>query len=82
VVTHQLQVERRTWKVRQSETDVLPLCYATNFKGKERQKGGNRERRERWKGLKGKKRECEKGKWKEKGRGTKGRRHYMAPHFC
>jgi len=30
VVTHQLQVERRTEKVRQSETDVLPLCYATN----------------------------------------------------
>ena len=29
VVTHQLQVERRTGKVRQSETDVLPLCYAT-----------------------------------------------------
>jgi len=30
VVTHQLQVERRTGKVCQSETDVLPLCYATN----------------------------------------------------
>jgi len=33
VVTNQLQVERRTGKVRQSETDVLPLkplCYATN----------------------------------------------------
>jgi len=30
VVTHQLQVERRTGKVRQTETDVLPLCYATN----------------------------------------------------
>jgi len=30
VVTHQLQVKRRTGKVRQSETDVLPLCYATN----------------------------------------------------
>jgi len=30
VVTHQLQVERRTGKVRQSETDVLPLCYTTN----------------------------------------------------
>ena len=28
VVTHQLQVERRTGKVRQSETDVLPLCRA------------------------------------------------------
>jgi len=31
VVTHQLQVERRTGKVRQSETDVLPLCYDTNW---------------------------------------------------
>jgi len=31
VATHQLQVERRTRKVRQSETDVLPLCYATNL---------------------------------------------------
>jgi len=30
VVTHQLQVERRTGKVRQSETDVLQLCHATN----------------------------------------------------
>ena len=30
VVTHQLQVKQRTGKVRQSETDVLPLCYATN----------------------------------------------------
>ena len=30
VVTRQLQVERRTGKVRQSETDVLPLRYATN----------------------------------------------------
>jgi len=30
VVTHQLQVECRTGKVRQSETDVLPLCHATN----------------------------------------------------
>jgi len=28
VVTHQLQVERRTGKVRLSETDVLPLCHA------------------------------------------------------
>ena len=27
----ELQVERRTGKVRQSETDVLPLCYATNW---------------------------------------------------
>ena len=33
VVTHQLQVERRTGKVRQSETDVLPLCHATNSGG-------------------------------------------------
>jgi len=31
VVTHQLQVERRTAKVRQSETDVLPLCYAAVY---------------------------------------------------
>ena len=31
MVTHQLQVERRTGKVRQSETDVLPLCHATNL---------------------------------------------------
>ena len=31
VVTHQLQVERRTGKVRRSETDVLPLCHATNL---------------------------------------------------
>ena len=30
MVTHQLQVERWTGKVRQSEIDVLPLCYATN----------------------------------------------------
>ena len=30
LVTHQLQVERRIGKVRQSETDVLPLCHATN----------------------------------------------------
>jgi len=29
VVTHQLQVERRTGKVRRPETDVLPLCHAT-----------------------------------------------------
>jgi len=33
VVTHQLQVERRTGKVRQSQTDVLPLCYVTNVGG-------------------------------------------------
>ena len=32
VVTHQLQVERRTGKVRRPETDVLPLCYATNYR--------------------------------------------------
>jgi len=31
VVSHQLQVERRTGKVRQSETDVLPLCHSTNL---------------------------------------------------
>jgi len=30
VVTHQLQVERWTGKVRRPETDVLPLCHATN----------------------------------------------------
>ena len=30
VVTRQLQVERRTGKVRRPETDVLPLCHATN----------------------------------------------------
>jgi len=30
VVTHQLQVERRTVKVRRPKTDVLPLCHATN----------------------------------------------------
>ena len=30
VVTHQLQIECRTGKVRQPETDVLPLCHATN----------------------------------------------------
>ena len=29
VVTHQLQVERKTGKVRRPETDVLPLCHAT-----------------------------------------------------
>jgi len=31
MVTHQLQVERRTGKVRRPETDVLPLCHATNY---------------------------------------------------
>ena len=30
VVTHQLQVERRTGKVRRPETDVLALCHATD----------------------------------------------------
>ena len=30
MVTHQLQVERRTGKVRRLETDVLPLCHAAN----------------------------------------------------
>ena len=29
MVTHQLQVERRTGKVRQPETDILPLSHAT-----------------------------------------------------
>jgi len=29
VVTHQLQVERKTGKVRRPETDVLPLSHAT-----------------------------------------------------
>jgi len=28
VVTHQLQVERRTGNVRRSQTDVIPLCHA------------------------------------------------------
>ena len=31
MVTHQLQVERRTGKVLRPETDVLPLCHATNL---------------------------------------------------
>ena len=31
MVTRQLQVDRRTAKVRQSKTDVLPLCHATNL---------------------------------------------------
>ena len=31
MVTHQLQVKRRTGKVRRPETDVLPLCHATNW---------------------------------------------------
>ena len=34
VVTHQLQVEHRTGKVRLPETDVLPLCHATNRCGR------------------------------------------------
>ena len=29
--THQLQVERSKGKVRRSQTDVLPLCHATNY---------------------------------------------------
>ena len=32
MVTHQLQVERATGKVRRPKTDVLPLCHATNQK--------------------------------------------------
>ena len=32
MVTDQLQVERRTEKVRRSQTNVLPLCHATNYK--------------------------------------------------
>jgi len=39
VVTHQLQVERRTGKVRRPETDVLPLCHATNLLTHERTDG-------------------------------------------
>jgi len=31
VVIHQLQVNRRTGKVRRPETDVLPLCHATKW---------------------------------------------------
>jgi len=31
VVTHQLQVKRRTGKVRRPETDLLPLCHTTNL---------------------------------------------------
>jgi len=30
VLTHPLQIERRTGKVRRSQTDVLPLCHANN----------------------------------------------------
>jgi len=29
-VTHELQVKRRTGKVRRPKTDILPLCHATN----------------------------------------------------
>jgi len=32
VVTHQLQVKRKTGKVRRPETDVLPLSHATNLR--------------------------------------------------
>ena len=32
VVTHQLQVKRRTGKVRRPETGVLPLCHAIRLK--------------------------------------------------
>jgi len=35
VVTHLLQVERGTVKVRRPETDVLPLCHATNYMKKD-----------------------------------------------
>jgi len=36
VITHdQLQVERRTGNVRRSQTDVLPLCHATNSNNKD-----------------------------------------------
>jgi len=38
VVTQQLQVERRTGEVRRPETDVLPLCHATNLAGTESRK--------------------------------------------
>jgi len=31
VVTRQLQVERRTGKVRRSKTDVLSTCHATKY---------------------------------------------------
>ena len=31
MVIRQLQVERRTGKVRRSKTNVLPLCYATSY---------------------------------------------------
>jgi len=38
VVTHQLQVERRTAKGRRSKTDILPLDHATNLSVTRRQK--------------------------------------------
>jgi len=41
VVTHQLQVERRTGKVRRPETDVLPLCHATTSPTIERARNAN-----------------------------------------
>jgi len=31
VVTCQLQIKRRTGKVRRPKTDVLPLCHTTNL---------------------------------------------------
>jgi len=34
VATHQLQVEHGTGKVHSPETDVLPLCNATNLCGR------------------------------------------------
>jgi len=34
VVTHQLQVERRTAKGHRPKTDALPLDYATNLTAK------------------------------------------------
>ena len=40
MVTHQLQVERRTGKDRRPETDVLPLCHATNLQPHYRTKKG------------------------------------------
>ena len=43
MVTHQLQVERRTGKVRRPETDVLPLCHATNSGRKEWGEGNFRQ---------------------------------------
>jgi len=38
VVTHQLQVECRTGKVRRSNCDVLPLCHATDLRCHERRR--------------------------------------------